>query len=288
MDKLIILGHENPDVDSIISGYLLEKILKTKGYNAEFVIPDEKIEEETLDICIRNGLNPAKYQKKIDNNSNVKYILVDHNERELPGEVIAIIDHHPTSKDIKIKEYYNDKISSTACFICQHNEDILNKFDLSLAVLATLIDTVSFHSTKSRVEDENWVIDLCNKYNINYEELYKEGLGVTKLDNLNKASLNGLKKHNFESKNFQSSYIQVENPIKEEKNINKIINILKEYIEINQLDAFVFIVHDMTKFQTTYYLITKGDIKTNSYDKYTPRGNTIIPEVEKTLKGEKI
>ena len=49
MDNYIILGHENPDVDSIVSGYLLEKIMIKLGYNASFLIPDRAIEKETID-----------------------------------------------------------------------------------------------------------------------------------------------------------------------------------------------------------------------------------------------
>ena len=44
LSKYIILGHENPDVDSIISGYLLEKLMLSKGFKAEFIIPDKKID----------------------------------------------------------------------------------------------------------------------------------------------------------------------------------------------------------------------------------------------------
>ena len=40
--KLIILGHINPDVDSIISGLLLEYYINNNtSYKAEFVIPDQ-------------------------------------------------------------------------------------------------------------------------------------------------------------------------------------------------------------------------------------------------------
>ena len=41
--EYIILGHVNVDVDSIVSGYLLEKIMTKKGYKASFVIPDEEV-----------------------------------------------------------------------------------------------------------------------------------------------------------------------------------------------------------------------------------------------------
>ena len=64
---------------------------------------DKKIQQETLDICKRNGLEPIKFQKDINiNDKNLKYILVDHHERDVAGEIVCIIDHHPTSKDIKI------------------------------------------------------------------------------------------------------------------------------------------------------------------------------------------
>jgi len=284
MEKIIILGHENPDVDSIVSGYLLEKILNKKGYNVEFIIPDEKIESNTLDICTRNGLNPIKFKKNIDlNDPNIKYILVDHNERKLAGEIICIIDHHPTSRNINIDNYYNKNISSTACYICLDNEFLLNETDLKLAVLATLVDTASFHSTKSRKQDKDWAIEICNKYKLNYDELYKEGLGLSPLEDISKASLNGLKKYNFNDKKVESSYIQIEEPQLHENEINKITVLLKERVNKEKLNAFVFIIHDMKKFKTMYHLITPEKIETKYYELYTSRGNTIMPEVEKKL-----
>lgn len=288
MEKIIVLGHENPDVDSIVSGYILEKIIRKKGYNTEFIIPDEKIEKDTLDICKRYGLNPMKYQKKINlNDKKTKYILVDHHERTLEGEIICIIDHHPTSKEIKIENYHNNRVSSTACYICQGNEELLDEFDLCLAILATIIDTASFHSTKSREEDKIWTINICNKYNLDYDKLYKEGLSLTVLDDLKKASLNGHKKYNIHGNKVESSYIQIEDPSQEQNSINKIINILRTYIKDENIDTFVFIVYNMKDFKTMYYLITKNNIESRYYEMYVSRGDTIIPEIEKKIIKEK-
>lgn len=285
MEKLIILGHENPDVDSIVSGYILEKILIKKGYFAEFIIPDKSINKDTLDICNRNGLNPLNFMKNIDfEDKNVKYILVDHNQRDLAGEVVCIIDHHPANTQIKTEHYYNKKISSTACFICQGNENLLDESSIKLAIIATLVDTASFHSTKGRAEDNAWAIGMCKKYNLDYNELAKEGLTLTPLDNIAVASLNGLKKYNFNGKKVESSYIQVEISEYTEDKIRQIIHSLKQYISNNKLTAFVFIVHDMKKFETTYYLITENNIISKNYPRYTQRGDTIMPEVEKLLK----
>ena len=284
MNKIIILGHENPDVDSIVSGYLLEKILKNKGYDARFIIPDNEIQQESLDICRKNGLDPIMFQKNINlNDKNIKYILVDHNERNVSGEIVCIIDHHPTNKTIKMDNYYNKQISSTACYICNMFEDLLEENDLKLAIVATMVDTASFHSTKSREEDKKWVMDLCEKYGFDYKELYNQGLCLTKLDDIEKASLNGLKKYNFNNLLVHSSYIQIEDLKLYKYKINSILNVLKEYIINEKITTFVFIVHDMKSFKTMYYLITNKGIEKRYYDSYTARGTTIIPEIEQKL-----
>lgn len=281
MDKIIILGHENIDVDSIVSGYLLEKILSKKGYDAKFVIPDKDISNDTMNICTKYGLEPSKFMMDFDLNSNCKYILVDHHERDVGGEIICIIDHHPTSKVFNMEHYYNKMISSTACFIACENEELLDKFDIKLACLATLIDTVSFHSTKGREIDKEWVISMCDKYNLDYNKLYREGLYLTNLDSIDKASLNGLKRYCFNGKIIESSYIQIDCPISHNDEIIKMIDILKNRVDSEKLDAFVFIVYDMDDFKTTYYLITDDDVKEKYYDVYASRGNTIMPEIEK-------
>lgn len=291
MDKIIILGHKNPDVDSIVSGYLLEKILKSLGINSEFVIPDKKIEQENLDICRANGLDPIKFQKKLDlEDQNAKYILVDHNERNVKGEIIAIIDHHPTDKKFNLKHYYNNNISATACYICMayevlqtNKEKILDANDYKLAVLAAMVDTASFNSTKGRKEDKVWAENICKKYNLDYNNLYLQGLCLTNVDDLEQASLNGSKEYTYGTKKVESSYIQIENPTQVKDKINKIIDLLKLHIENKQLDAFVFIVHNMSKFETMYYLITKRGIIERYFTSYTSRGSTIMPEVKEFL-----
>ena len=285
MDKIIILGHENPDVDSIVSGYLLEKILKKKGYSAEFIVPDKSLDKDTLEICRKYDLEPTKYQKDINlKDSNINYILVDHNERNVKGNIIGIIDHHPTSKKINVENYYNQNVVSTAYFIAKNSEELLDLYDIKLAVLASFIDTVSFNSNKGTKEDKEWIIKICDKYGFNYSEFEKEGLRLTELLGIEKDSLNGLKKHVFNGIKVESSYIQIDSIKKYQDYINEIIKYLKKYRNKQSIDAFVFIVHNMTELKTMYNLITKDSIEKRYYDSYVSRGSAIIPEVEQDLK----
>lgn len=275
---IIILGHKNPDVDSIISAIILNKILKKKGYNSKFIIPDKQINKDTMEILEKYNINPYIFIEELPKEKN-KYILVDHNERDVNGEIICVIDHHITNKQHDIKEYYNTPSSSSACFIAKHTEEMLDKNDLELAVLATMIDTVSFHSTKGRKEDNEWCKYICEKYSLDYKKLYNEGLYLTNMNDIEEVKFNGLKKYNFNNKKIESSYIQIENPNLEKDKIEKIIEKLKQHIIDEDLFAFVFIVHDMTNFKTMYYLIEKDNIQKRYYDRYEQRGNTIMPEV---------
>lgn len=283
--KYIILGHENPDVDCIVSGYLLEKIMKIKGYDCSFLIPDKKVSQDTFDICKHYKIDVNAYFGDLE--KDVNYILVDHHVRDVPGEIIAIIDHHPTEEKLNVKYYKNEKASSTACIIALDNLDILKKKDIELACLATFIDTVSFHSSKTRKSDICWVNEMCTRYDLDYDQMYREGLSLTSLDNLEDVMFNGLKKYDYDGYKIHCSYIQVECIEKNDSVVSDIIKKLKQYLENNKIDMYVFIVYDMSEFYTKVYRIVNQNVECDEYFLYASRGNTIIPDIVKKYVNKK-
>lgn len=289
MEKYIILGHKNPDVDSIVSGYLLEKLLKYNGYDASFVIPDDKISDETYKICFKFNLNPYKFMRKLNDQDN-KFILIDHSNRVGINNIVAVIDHHPNLGNyyLNIKYYLNTMSSSTAYVIA--NLPVTNNFDkhdYELVVLATMVDTASFHSTKSVDSEHDWIKDICYKFKIDYNMFYNEGLCLTDISDLNKAMLNGLKEYCYNDIKIESSFIHIDSFKKSLNIIIKMIDSLKKYRINNNLEHFVFIVHDMTLFKTRAYDITKNDISCTEYPRYTSRGDKIIPDIFEKIKLEK-
>ena len=70
---IIILGHENPDVDSIISAIILNKVLIKKGINSKFIIPDKQINKDTLEILEKYNINPNEYMDDLPKEKS-KYI----------------------------------------------------------------------------------------------------------------------------------------------------------------------------------------------------------------------
>ena len=277
--KYIVLGHENPDVDSVVSGYLLEKIMTKKGYDVSFIIPDKEISEETKSICSKYKLDIEKYRGEI-NDKKDKYILVDHHTREVPGEIVAIIDHHPAMENIDVKYYKNEKASSTACMLAMECSDCLTKKDVQFAILATFVDTASFHSTKTRKSDISWVNEMCTKYDFDYDQMYRDGLCLTNLSDIEDVMFNGLKKYDFDGFKIHCSYIQVDTMDKNKDVIERMLESLKDYYTKNDINMYVFIVYDMSDFYTKVYRINE-EIATDEYFLYASRGNTIIPAIVK-------
>lgn len=284
MDKYIILGHENPDNDSIVSGYILEKIMKQRGYNVEFIIPDEVISDENIMLAAYVGIDPTSFQKQLPEDSSIKYILVDHHERNVPGEIVAIIDHHPTDKDINTKYYQNERACSTSCIIGKAFTRYLSLDDIKAVCLSAMVDTAAFHSNKTTVSDYLWIKSMCSKFNFNYEEMLTTSMCPTDITNLQSAALNGLKKHNIHNHKIASSFLHLPSPSENKEEIKEMISYLQEYIEEEQYDIFAFIVHDITNFKSTLYKIRKDSIETKEYDEYTSRGTRIIPDLTEELK----
>ena len=284
MDRYIILGHENPDNDSIVSGYLLEKFMKQKGYNVEFIIPDDIISEENIMLANYVGINPTQYQKPLPTDTTIKYILVDHHERDVPGEIVGIIDHHPAkTKDIKCRNYYNYPSCSTSCIIVKEHERYFSTTDIKAACFAAMVDTAAFHSTKTIVSDYVWVKYMCSKFKFNYDELITMSMCPTDITDLKKAALNGLKKHNIHDHKIASSFLHLPSPKDNQEEINQIILYLQEYIKKENYDMFAFIVHDITNFKSTLYKIREKTIEKQEYEEYTSRGTRIIPDLTEEI-----
>lgn len=274
--EYIIKGHDNPDVDSIVSGYLVAKILSKLGHNAKFIIPGN-IDEKVVNICNDFDLDVSSFVvTEMDPTAN--YVLVDHYE-DPQLNVVAIIDHHLADKDMS--DYWYEPASSTACMVAMQYEDYLDKHDIELACLSGFTDTASFHSTKARQIDLMWIKEMCQKYNLDYQKMYDVGLGLTDLSDLNKASLSDLKQYVIGNYKLSSSIIQVKDLADDQ--LNYMLELLKEYVKEFNLEIFAFVVHDMEHFKTKVYKISQNKIETMEYDKYTSRGNVIIPEIKKTL-----
>ena len=95
--------------------------------------------------------------------------------------------------------------------------------------------------------------------------------------------LHGLKRHNINGNKVESSTVHISNIKKHWTQINEIVALLQEYLLNQNLDYFIFIIHDMEAFESWMYQIDKNGFTRKKYDEYTARGSTIIPELQEKL-----
>lgn len=283
MKDIIVLGHVNPDVDSILSGIILSKYLIYKGYKASYLIPDKNIDKETKVILESFKIDFTEYQGELNKDSSL--ILVDHYETDYKNQVVAVIDHHPTSKKFDYPIYINKKSSSTAKLIYdiinKNDKDFLDKDIIELIIVATMVDTCSFKSSKTNKEDIQWSIDMCNSLSLDYNTLINIGYCLTDLSNPNDSSLNGFKQFVYNEKIVKTSYIQCDNFYYNK--IQEHLNILFDKIKKEDIYMWMFMVIDVKNEKTIEYRIYKNKINEIYHEGIVSRGTTIMPIIEKLL-----
>lgn len=295
--KNVIVGHPNPDVDSILGGVLLERILNRIGYRKKeykFLILDNNIDEITRRIVEGLGVDISSYQEgTIDDCDEV--ILVDHYDgkglkdyyEKFIRRVKAIYDHHPIPDDFNFVHKPDIFFSSNSCssttVIAKAFDEFLTRKDFILVIVGALVDTVSFHSTRTNQEEVNYLLKKCSDFGIDINNYFELGLCLNDLNNIQADSFNGLKECKLKGKKIRSSYIQIKNVFGNKEKIAQIIEILKDHIKKNNIDIFVFLVHDMDSFKTTEYDIYSDRVEIIEWEEYASRGNTVMPNLEKKL-----
>ncbi len=189
--EVYVLGHNNPDADSIISSYILSNILKSMGINAHFSILDKDYDYTFHDKKLLE--ENFKYKPLVVSKDNKYFILVDHNDLQgLSKEyVLGAFDHH-IIKD-EIDNILEIEYASTSLLIYDLFKDKYNFSDEEkyLIGLATLSDTDYLTSTRFTKYDKE-VFDTLN-LDINVKELQRKyfvttdfSLGVDKNFEINK------------------------------------------------------------------------------------------------------
>jgi len=163
MEKVLILGHKNPDTDSICSSLGMERIAKIYGIDAEAVRLGN-INKETEYVLNYLGIEPQRQITVAEEGQ--KIILVDHNEapQSIDGreklEVIAVIDHHRIADfSTSMPLYYIAKpygCTSTLLYeICKKEGLEIDKTMATLMLSAIISDTLLLKSptcTKKDIE----------------------------------------------------------------------------------------------------------------------------------------
>ena len=282
-EKITILGHENPDIDSILSGYILASYLRYKKYNAEYVIPDKDIDEDIKPILEYCSITYSNFSSSVA--SYDKLILVDHYKTKFSNDVIAVIDHHPTISEFNYPNYINKPASSTTKHIYdiihKENPDYISRRLVELVLIGMAVDTCSFRSSKALPGDKEWFLNMCEKYNLNKEKIIEFGDCITDTSNIDKTIVNGFKEYNYNNKIVGSSYTQTYGLNDNIRTL--IIDNLKEKVIKDKYYMWVFMDVNLKNNTSVVYEIYNNKIDVKEYDFIVSRALNIMPDIELRL-----
>ncbi|WP_027339388.1 manganese-dependent inorganic pyrophosphatase [Halonatronum saccharophilum] len=191
--KTYVVGHQNPDTDSICAAVTYANLRKELGEEVE-AIRSGKINAETEFVLDKFEVEAPKLVKKLKGDEKV--VLVDHNEmsQAISGldmnQIVGIVDHHrlggiETDGPIFFK---NETVGSTCTIITKlYKENGVEVSDQMAGLLlsAILSDTVIFRSPTCTDVDKEIAKELAKRLDLDIEkygiELFKAGSVISTL-----------------------------------------------------------------------------------------------------------
>jgi inorganic pyrophosphatase/exopolyphosphatase len=279
---IYIIGHKNMDADTIISSYLLSKILNNFGIRSEYAKLEDDYEIVFDDYDLIKDFLGEKYNPTTIKNteiSNNYFILVDHNNPiQSIGDinrVVGIVDHHFTDNNntnCLISNY-----ASTSSFIYDMYKDVyqFSKHDKLLVFLAILSDTAYLKTTRFKEKDKKMLEILNNELNLDHNELREKYFRTNEFDKGIEINFHSnYKQYKFENIEFESSFIRANSLDK--YRLNDYINYLKSVP-----NNWLLIWYEYDKDKTYVYFKHNNEIKEFEYDFIASRANDIVKEIIK-------
>lgn len=171
-----VIGHEKPDVDSVVAAIALAKLFKTDscfGYENPIAVLASEINNETAYVLERFGIKTPPILTEDMLSDEDQFVLVDHNEETQRSKlvqesrVVEIIDHHKVSFKSESPIYMTFKPwGSTATIITwmfEKNDIGIDDQTAQLLLSAILSDTVGMQSATTTEKDREYVAMLAEK-----------------------------------------------------------------------------------------------------------------------------
>ena len=176
---IYVIGHKNPDTDSICSSIVKEILNKKNGCEKSKAVRLGAVNKETQYVLNYLGIVAPELIEKVEEGQKV--ILVDHNEfnQSVEGiqnaKILGVIDHHRIANfETSDPLYYTARpygCTSTILYkeFVQKGIEI-EKTEATLMASAIISDTLLFKSPTTTEHDKKALEELGKIANINVEE----------------------------------------------------------------------------------------------------------------------
>ncbi|CEG24031.1 Manganese-dependent inorganic pyrophosphatase [Planococcus massiliensis] len=257
MSNVFVLGHQNPDTDSICSAISYAYLKNQLGMDAEPIRLGD-LNNETLFALEKFSAAEPRLVKRVSEEVS-QVILVDHNERQQSAEdigdvqVIEVIDHHRIANFETTDPLYfrAEPVGCTATILLKlfkENEVEVPADMAGLMLSAILSDSLLFKSPTCTPQDVAAAKELAEIAGVDAAEY---GLAMLKagadLSNKTLEDLMSLDSKEFEAGDHRFEVAQV-NAI----DVNEVIGrqaelevLMEQVIAKKELDLFTFVVTDI-------------------------------------------
>ena len=305
MEKILVIGHKNPDTDSICSSLAMANLQsKIRG---EEVISCRlgEINEETKYALNYFKVEAPKLIEKVDEGQEV--ILVDHNEftQSVEGiekaKILAVVDHHRIN-NFQTSEplfYYAQPVGCTATVLFElyKSNDVDIEPQIARLMLSAIIsDTLLLKSPTTTDKDKKAVEELAKLANVDISKYGLEMLKAgTNLDKYTEEELINLDAKSMEKDGIkyiiaQVNTVSIPDVLKRKEKIEQEIN--KE-ITSKGLSLFVFVITDIVNSNSTAIVLgDRTDAISKTYEikdnlaempGVVSRKKQVLPLVEKNI-----
>lgn len=257
MSNVFVLGHQNPDTDSICSAISYAYLKNQVGMKAEPIRLGE-LNNETLFALEKFSAREPRLVKRVSEEVS-QVILVDHNERQQSAEdigevqIIEVIDHHRIANFETTDPLYfrAEPVGCTATILLKlfKENGVEVPADIAGLMLSAIIsDSLLFKSPTCTPQDVTAASELAEIAGVDAAEY---GLSLLKagadLSNKTLEDLMSLDSKEFEAGNHRFEVAQV-NAI----DVNEVISrqaelevLMEQIIAKKGLDLFTFVVTDI-------------------------------------------
>lgn len=255
--KLLILGHKNPDTDSICSAIAYAELKSKLGVSVEPVRLGD-VSSETQFALNHFGVQAPRLVETVANEV-AQVILVDHNERQQSVsdldqvQVVEVIDHHRIANfETSQPLYYRaEPVGCTATILhklFKESDVAVSQGTAGLMLSAIISDTLLLKSPTCTAEDVAAVRELSAVAGVNVEHY---GLQMLKAGaDLRDKSVQQLV--SLDAKEFQIGTYKVEIAQVNAVDTSDVIlrqaeveSLMSQAIAEKHLDLFLFVVTDI-------------------------------------------
>lgn len=292
MSNVFVLGHKNPDTDSICSAIAYAHLKKELGMDAEAIRLGEANNETLFALDHFKASNPRLVKRASDEVKQV--ILVDHNERQQSiddideVQVIEVIDHHRIANFETTDPLYfrAEPVGCTATILLKLYKEHAVEVPADIAGLmlsAIISDSLLFKSPTCTEQDMQAAKELADIAGVDSQEY---GLALLKagadLSNKTLEDLISLDSKEFEAGDHRFEVAQV-NAIDVSEVLDRQAELevlISNTVAAKNLDLFVFAVTDILNNDSEAIVLgRRSDIIESAFQSSVVNNRVILPGV---------